>query len=80
MTVYIPPQAADDTLYIKLANAYTELNNRILEAFGFEPPLNCSRKNDLQRSLKIKYCSNRDLLGALVYDRFVIPYEDAKEP
>lgn len=73
MTVYIPPYKVSDTLYIKLSNNYTPLNNQILSAFGFEPPLSCSRKNDLQRALKIKYCSNRDILGDAVYERFVIP-------
>ena len=73
MTVYIPPYNASDTLYIKLSNSYTGLNNQILSAFGFEAPLSCSRKNDLQRALKIKYCSNREILGDAVYERFVIP-------
>lgn len=75
MTVYIPPQSADGTLYIKLANSQTELNSQILLAFGFEPPLNCSRKNELLRSLKMKYCATRDIIGADTFDRFVIPYK-----
>ena len=71
LTPLIDPENADKIMYIKHACPYMGLINNILRVFELTPLQNFQNRSTLLRNLKMRYSSDVEILGQMVFNTYL---------